>query len=133
MKKHVILLFILLFSASCSSVKTKKYTPLINNVSIKTQGNSSVEREYMQDVCKSFKLTNEKIVTYYLESRLSTEMEVHDSYNILPCYSTGNMTIDGELFTWVIRAGGVANFESKNKSFIRVCDKKCCIKTRDIC
>ena len=133
MKNYVILFIVLLFSVSCSSVKTEKDDPIINNVSIKTQGNSSRDIDYMREVCKSFKLTDEQVITYYLESRLSTEMEVHDSYNILPCYSTGVMTVDGELFSWVIRAGGVANFKSKDNSFVRVCDKKCCKKTRDIC
>jgi N-acetyl-anhydromuramyl-L-alanine amidase AmpD len=75
----------------------------------------------------------EKLTDVQADSFLWLITKVHDEYNILPCNSTGTMIINGELFSWIIRAGGVGNFESKDKSFVRVCDEKCCEKTKGIC
>lgn len=127
MKKFFFLLFASLYSVHCFS------DILITDINILTQGNSIEESVEVIEMCKTFHLTKEQVANYVLESRLSNEREVHDDYNIFPCNSTGTMKINGELFSWIIRAGGVGNFESKERSFVRVCDEACCKKVKGIC
>ncbi len=131
--KQLFLLALVIFSLSCSTKQSEYENASISDIKIEAQGNSLEDTDDMREVCRKFKLTKEQIKIYYLESRLSTEQEVHDDYNILPCNSTGTMVINGESFSWIIRAGGVGNFENKDKSFVRVCDEKCCKRTKGIC
>lgn len=131
--KQLFSLALVIFISSCSTTQNEYEGVSLTDIEIETQGNSLEDSDDMREVCSEFKLTKEQVRTYYFESRLSSEQEVHDDYNILPCNSTGTMVINGELFSWIIRAGGVGNFESKDKSFVRVCDEKCCKNTKGIC
>ena len=119
--------------SSCSMMQHKHEDVTITDIKFETQGNSLEGTDDMREVCSDFTLTEEQVRTYYFESRLSTEQEVHDDYNILPCNSTGTMVINGNLFSWVIRAGGVGGFESEDESFVKVCDERCCKRTKGIC
>jgi hypothetical protein len=131
--KLIFLLTLVILNSSCTITQNERESILISDIKIETQGNSLEDSDDMRKVCSEFKLTEEQVRIYYLESRLSTEQEVHSDYNILPCNSTGTMVINGEFFSWIIRAGGVGGFESKDKSFVRVCDEKCCKLTKGIC
>jgi hypothetical protein len=104
-----------------------------SEVRITSQGNSLQDSDAMRSVCSDFQLTKEQVLTYYRESRPSTEAEIHDSFNILPCYSSGSILIDGEQFQWIIRAGGVGEFFNEQKKILRVCEGRCCRLTKGIC
>ena len=131
--KQILLFVMVVVCSSCATTQNKHENVSISDIRIETQGNSLEDSDDMREVCSEFKLTKKQVRIYYLESRLSSEQEVHDNYNIIPCNATGTMVINGEQFSWIIRAGGVGNFESKEKSFVRVCDKKCCELTKGIC
>jgi hypothetical protein len=131
--KQLFTFVLMVFVSSCSTIRNNNENIYLTDIKIETQGNSLEDSDEMREVCSEFKLTVEQVRTYYFESHLSSEQEVHDEYNILPCNSTGTMIINGELFSWIIRAGGVGNFESEDKSFVRVCDEKCCKNTKGIC
>ncbi len=118
---------------SCASKQVENEDILISKIDILTQGNSLEDTDDMREVCKGFQLTKKQVLLYYLESRESTESEIHDSYDILPCNSTGTISINGEFFSWIIRAGGVGSFYNKHKNILRVCDEKCCFITNGIC
>jgi len=118
---------------SCVSTRDQNDRVVINNIEILTQGNSIEDTDDMREICKPFKLTKKQVLLYYLESKDSTEQEIHDSYNILPCNSTGTIIINNKIFSWIIRAGGVGTFYNKNKVILRVCDEKCCNKIKGIC
>jgi len=118
---------------SCAERNIENINIPINKIEIISQGNSLEDSDDMREVCKQFHLTKKQVLHYYLESRASTESEIHDSYNILPCNSTGIISINGEAFSWIIRAGGVGSFYNKQKTILRVCDKKCCKLTKGIC
>jgi len=90
---------------------------LISNIDILTQGNSLEDTNDMREICKRFQLTKKQVRLYYFESRESTESEIHDSYDILPCNSTGTISINGEIFSWIIRAGGVGVEYFRNCGF----------------
>ena len=132
MKKIYLMLFTF-FVVACASAQVKNNSVTIDNIKILTQGNSIEDSDDMREVCKSFKLTKKQVLLYYLESKDSTEQEIHDSYNILPCNSTGTIIINNKKYSWIIRAGGVGTFYNKNKIILRVCDKKCCNTTKGIC
>lgn len=131
--KKLFSLALLIFVSSCVTKKNEYESVTLTDITIETQGNSLEDSDMMREVCSEFMLTKEQVRAYYFESRQSNEQEVHDDYNILPCNATGTIIINGELFSWIIRAGGVGNFESRDKSFVRVCDEKCCKNTKGIC
>jgi len=131
MKKIHIIIFTFILNACVSTQANNNIT--INSIEILTQGNSIEDSDDMREVCKSFNLTKKQVLLYYLESRDSSEQEVHDSYNILPCNSTGTLIAHNETFSWIIRAGGVGTFYNKNKTILRICDKKCCDTIKGIC
>ena len=127
---HVFLLMVL---TSCAIGKTSYDNKTVSDIKILTQGNISRDNSYFYELCGKFRLTREQVKIYYFESRASTEQEIHDSYNLFPCYSTGTININGEKYMWKIRAGGVGAFHNKNKILLRVCDEKCCKLTKGIC
>lgn len=126
----IILTFVL---TSCANRQAENEDVLISKIYILTQGNSLEDTNDMREVCKNFQLTKKQVLFYYLESRESTESEIHDSYDILPCNSTGTISINGEIFSWIIRAGGVGSFYNEHKNILRVCDEACCKVTNGIC
>ncbi len=83
MKRHIMGIIFFLMISSCDR-ETTKYTDIkIGDVEIITQSNSLENSDEMREVCESFKLSKSQVITYYYESRESTESEIHDSYNIL--------------------------------------------------
>jgi len=128
------LCFILVISLTSCAVENKNYKyKTVSDIEILTQGNISRDESYFQDLCGKFRLTKEQVEIYYLESRPSNEQEVYDNFNLFPCYSTGTIKIHGEKYMWKIRAGGVSNFYNDHKMVLRVCDEKCCKRTKGIC
>lgn len=133
MKRHIMGIIFFLMISSCDR-ETTKYTDIkIGDVEIITQSNSLENSDEMREVCESFKLSKSQVITYYYESRESTESEIHDSYNILPCNSTGSIMVNGEKYSWLIRAGGVGAFYNKSNSSLRVCGDNCCKLIKGIC
>ena len=133
MNKYYVVIIFMLVLVSCANKQAENKYVLIGKVNIITQGNSLEDTNNMREACKSFRLTKEQVRLYYFESRESTESEIHDSYDILPCHSTGTISVNGEIFSWIIRAGGVGSFYNNNKNSLRVCDEKCCKSTNGIC
>ncbi|VAW28007.1 hypothetical protein MNBD_BACTEROID06-110 [hydrothermal vent metagenome] len=133
MKIYFFVIMLIFILTSCASKQTENEDVLISRIDILAQGNSLEDTNDMREVCKSFQLTRKQVLLYYLESRESTETEIHDSYDILPCNSTGTISINGEIFSWIIRAGGVGSFYNKHKNILRVCDETCCKVTNGIC
>ncbi len=133
MKIYFFVIMLIFILTSCASKQTENEDVLISRIDILAQGNSLEDTNDMREVCKSFQLTRKQVLLYYLESRESTETEIHDSYDILPCNSTGTISINGEIFSWIIRAGGVGSFYNKHKNIFRVCDEACCKVTNGIC
>ena len=133
MKKYYVVIIFMFVLDSCANKQAESKDVLIGKISIITQGKSLEDTNDMSEACKHFQLTKEQVQLYYRESRESTEPEIHDRYDILPCHSTGTISVNGEIFSWIIRAGGVGSFYKKNKNSLRVCDKKCCKATNGIC
>ncbi|HHI92826.1 MAG TPA: hypothetical protein ENK04_04815 [Gammaproteobacteria bacterium] len=133
MIKYYLCFIFVISLTSCTTENKNHERQIISDIEILTQGNISREESYFQDLCGDFRLTKEQVKIYYHESRLSNEQEVHDRFNLFPCYSTGTIRINGEKYMWKIRAGGVSNFYNENEMFLRVCDEKCCKRTKGIC
>ena len=133
MKTAVIFIFFGLFTFACTSVRNDISEPVIEEIEILSQGEISRDENYFGKLCGSFKLIEEQIKDYFKYSRLSSEHEINQSFEIFPCFSTGTMYIDGEKYKWKIRAGGVGEFYSNSKSIFRMCEKKCCKKVPGIC
>jgi len=118
---------------SCATGMENINSEIISDIEILTQGNIPKDDVSAQYLCGDFTLTIEQIKNYYYQSRITNAQEIHDSFSVFPCYSTGTIKINGEKYTWKIRAGGISRFYNDNKWFLRVCDEKCCKKTKGIC
>ncbi len=132
MKKYFFVCILSSLFTSCSNDNINQEITL-SNIEIKTQGNISRKDEYARYLCDRFVLTKEQVKNYFIYSRVSDEQEIHDDYNLLSCYSTGSIKINGEEFLWKIRAGGVADVYNEKMRILRVCDDNCCNKTMGIC
>ena len=133
MKKYYFGLIWILILTSCTNSQVESHNISLEEIQILTQGNSIEDSDDMREICQSFQLTKEQVRLYYFESRNSTEAEIHDNFNILPCNSTGTISINGEAYSWIIRAGGVGSFYNEQQTILRVCDEACCKLTKEIC
>lgn len=132
LKKHISLFFLAGVLISCTDL-TQAQTDVLGNVSFDAQGQSIMKDEMTRKLCKEFVLTPSDVKHFYNYSRPTTEQEIHDEFDILPCFSTGKIVINGTSFNWRIRAGGTGAFYNDRSSLLRVCEKKCCDKLKNLC
>lgn len=118
-----------LLLASCSGTTDNKYS----EIKIISQQNSLEDTKLMKDVCQEFTLTNDQVLNYFNEATVTDEQTIHDQHDILPCYSTGSINISGDIYNWIIRAGGVGEYYNDKNKVLLVCNEKCCNKTQGIC
>ncbi|MBI1425483.1 MAG: hypothetical protein GC149_18765 [Gammaproteobacteria bacterium] len=126
--------FLVLLSA-CSSdavVKLKDNTRL-SDIAINLNGAAIESRPDMVEVCKGFILSRSQIIEYYAHSTLVDDKTAYLKHNILPCYAAGSAVINDSRYKWKIYAGGIGEFTSDSKRFLKVCGKDCCQKMPDVC
>jgi hypothetical protein len=131
MKTFPYLMLSLVLSACATQQPGEGLT--VTNIRIDTQGNSLEDSDEMRSVCAEFQLTREQVRIFARGSRPTSEAEIHDDFNILPCYSAGTASINGERYQWIIRAGGVGEFFNNDRKLLRVCEGKCCSLADGIC
>lgn len=105
----------------------------IANIEVEQRGRYADNRPTMMGICKGFLLKEYQVREFFDLSSLVRETAPAARYTILPCYSSGTATINGELYHWVIRAGGVGEFYNENDRFVKICGKSCCNKLPSIC
>jgi hypothetical protein len=65
-------------------------------------------------ICESFRLTDAQAKEFFAKATAITAEQVHDSYDVLPCWVEGTTTRGADKQTWKIRAGGTAEVTAAN-------------------
>lgn len=133
MFKNIIYLLCIFVISSCSSNIIGDPDKPISMIRVKNTGTHKDDRPQMASVCKGFFLSAQQVTDFYLNAVRIKEEKQSDKYNILPCYSSGTAAINGKLYNWIIRAGGIGDFYSDSDRFIKICGKGCCDKVPGIC
>ena len=63
-------------------------------------------------VCADFALTAAQARYFLARSVVVTEHQLHDGWDVLPCYVRGTARSSGGVWRWEIRAGGTATLET---------------------
>lgn len=86
------------------------------------------------EICNSFVLAKEDVVTYFSTAEEVDEHEFNQVAIILPCKYTGIVEIRGEQFYWEISAGGAGYLYRNRKVNKRyLCKTNCCNALPDLC
>jgi len=129
------LLLIAVLSGGCSTqqVNTPNTDMHFTNIAININGATNKLRPGMVNICKGFILSKQQVINF-LTYATHVNWSLYDkSYDILPCYSSGHITLNNRRYSWVIRSGGIGELHSKRDKFIKVCGKLCCTKVKGIC
>jgi len=65
-------------------------------------------------ICESFRLTDPQAQEFFAKATTITAEQVHDHYDVLPCWVEGTTTKGADKQTWKIRAGGTAEVTAAN-------------------
>ena len=86
------------------------------------------------EMCSSFVLTKENVVTYFSIAEEVDEYEFNQDAIIFPCKYEGTINIRSEQFHWEISAGG-AGYLYRNKDVNKryLCKKSCCKVLPNLC
>ena len=148
----LVLLAITTISA-CSSRGANELT----DITVLAQGESIKERPEMAEACKGFYVSPEKLKDFFQHAALTHEERVNNKYEKLPCYSSGTAYLGDDEIQWLLRAGGVGEFQrlhhkmqnnsqdqaqdnlqgsiqdNTQKSFTKICGVSCCDNVQGVC
>ncbi len=105
----------------------------IARINVDLKGAALSGQQNMTTVCKGFLLSHAQVRDFFIYAAYIKDADPENRYDILPCYSSGTALIDNIEYKWIIRAGGVGEFTSKDHKFIKICGKNCCHKVSYIC
>jgi hypothetical protein len=130
-----LLLIIAVIISGCSSEKVIVAEDGNTITSIKIDHNGAVNkaRSNMADICKGFLLSKKQVGVFFTQAIYIDGSKYNKSYNILPCYVSGTAIVNSKLFHWIIRSGGVGEFNGKGSRFLKICGKGCCDKIPGVC
>ena len=65
-------------------------------------------------ICEGFTLTDAQAKQFFAKATPITAEQVHDQYDVLPCWVDGTTTSGANKQAWKIRAGGTAELTAAN-------------------
>jgi len=133
LKNALSAVFFLLGVLLISSCANNRPAGELSEVTVLTQGKSITQKPRMIAACKGFYITPEKLKNFFQHSAPTHEEQASDNYAKLPCYSSGTAYLGNEEIQWVLRAGGIGEFNSDRKSFTKICGVSCCNKVQGVC
>lgn len=74
-------------------------------------------------LCKGFSLTAAEATIFLNRSAVVTHREVHDHYNVAPCWVRGTASFHGYPAQWEIRAGGTGSITLYSGEHLSVVDE----------
>lgn len=126
MKINLILgLSVIFITAGCSNQK-QSITEDYSNIKIMEQGQSLDDDEVIASACKEFTMSKDSVSKFFSQSKTISQIELHNQYDILPCYSTGTLTFNSKLYNWRIRAGGTGVLSTDKETINKACSKVAC-------
>jgi len=111
---------------------TNHQTP-IDNIQITQQGQNIENRPAMHDVCKGFHINDSQVHDFFNNAKMIEQGALNEHYKKLPCFASGTVSLNGEHYQWIIRAGGIGEFFNKTNQFTKICGIKCCDKVQGVC
>lgn len=69
---------------------------------------TGVDSEKDASLCGNFRLSSAQVEKFLNRAVIITPFELHDYYDIAPCYVRGTVIFRGSSAEWEIRAGGTA-------------------------
>jgi hypothetical protein len=105
----------------------------LSRLEIKVNGAAIKSRPDMIDICKGFLMSKKSFAEFFTDATYVKKDSPADEFAILPCYASGTVSINDTPYQWVIHSGGIGEFSSKEKQFLKVCGKDCCEKIAGMC
>lgn len=65
-------------------------------------------------ICEDFQLTDSQAQAFFARAQPISAAQLHDDYDVLPCWVEGSTGSDGDTSKWKIRAGGTAEVTAPN-------------------
>jgi hypothetical protein len=94
-------------SEAAPTVASRQTAPAIHVTGHGTDpGNASI--------CEGFRLTDAQAREFFVKAQAVTAEQIHDDYDVLPCWAAGTTRNGAETTTWKIRAGGTAEVTAAN-------------------
>jgi hypothetical protein len=124
--KYIILLLVTFVLTSCTSKSTEDKRSKYSDIKIHQQGQSLDSDKIIANACKEFTLNKSSVYRFFNQSHSISEIELHNEYDILPCYSEGSLVLDGKPYSWRIRAGGTGVLSNENEVINKACSEKAC-------
>ena len=134
-KTTTLLLMLAMLMTGCSSEKVivAEDGNTISSIKIIHNGEVNSARPNMADICKGFLLSKKQVGVFFTRAIYVDGSKYDNSYNILPCYASGTAIVNNKAFHWIIRSGGVGEFNGKTSRFLKICGKGCCDKIPGVC
>ena len=126
--QRILISCILLLITACANHQTP-----VENIQITQQGQNIKNRPTMHDVCKGFHLNKSQFSHFYHNAKIVEQDELSEHYKKLPCFASGTVSLNGEHYQWIIRAGGIGEFFNETNQFTKICGIKCCDKVQGVC
>jgi hypothetical protein len=76
------------------------------------------------EICGSFRLSNAQARRFLSRAAIVTRPELHDYFDVLPCFVRGTAEFGGYLATWEIRAGGTGTVTLTGGESFPIVDRK---------
>lgn len=73
--------------------------------------------------CKDFTLSAAQAESFINKAAIVTQREVHDYYDILPCFVRGTAEFHGYPANWEIRAGGTGSITLMSGEYLPIVDE----------
>jgi hypothetical protein len=76
-------------------------------------------------ICEDFRLTDAQAQEFFSKAVPVSAEQIHDDYEVLPCWVQGTTESDREKTLWKIRAGGTADITAPNGDVTYLACKTC--------
>jgi len=133
LKLLVILLTIIMSGCGSDPLVTTPDGFSVSDLEIKTNGAAIKSRPDMIDICKGFLMTEKQFSDFFRYATFVKKKNPDNEFDILPCFVKGTAYINGTPYKWIIRSGGIGEFTSKDRHFLKICGKGCCEKIAGMC
>lgn len=128
------LLFMLLITGCTANPLHESSTDLdIAKIRVDSMSKHSKGNVELITRCGGFVLSEQEVRNFLANASRIRNDEADKYSRILPCSTTGTAVINKRKYNWVIRAGGIGEFSSRQDRFTAICGKKCCDKVPGVC
>jgi hypothetical protein len=74
------------------------------------------------EFCSDFTLNEAQARQFFERAKVVDASQLHDQFDLLPCYVQGTGKLQGAAAEWTVRAGGTAEVSSASRLLLMGCD-----------